>query len=261
MESAVRESDYVLLVCTPGFAQRANARKGGVGYEQTVVTGEILSGIGHPEKFIPILRGPEGTSVPSFLRSRVWVDFSDDSQFEGRVVELLEALGERPSVAPARSGDSDDDEETGIDEDLRVYQEAMEFARAKTGLAMTKTMAEEFAAESQETMTLEGFRLVVDAFGFAREEMKLSRVDAEDFARAWLDREDPAEFDTYQELFRLATASDGMNLRASDAREFVADFDSEHGLNRAYRFEQAYRVARGTGKSYGESEQFAFEKL
>ena len=39
MESAIRESDYVLLICTPDFAGRADRRLGGVGYEQAVVTG------------------------------------------------------------------------------------------------------------------------------------------------------------------------------------------------------------------------------
>ena len=33
MERAVRESDVVALVCTPQFADKANRRSGGVGYE------------------------------------------------------------------------------------------------------------------------------------------------------------------------------------------------------------------------------------
>src|SRR5688572_25699189 len=57
MESAIRESDRVLLVCTPGFKKRADSREGGVGYEQAIVTGEIFSGVAHPEKFVPVLRG------------------------------------------------------------------------------------------------------------------------------------------------------------------------------------------------------------
>ena len=58
----MRESDYVLLICTPAFAARADDRVGGVGYEQAVVTGEIFSGTAHPEKFIPVLRGDPATS-------------------------------------------------------------------------------------------------------------------------------------------------------------------------------------------------------
>ena len=62
IEASVRESDYVLLICTPAFAARADDRVGGVGYEQAVVTGEIFSSTAHPEKFIPVLRGDPATS-------------------------------------------------------------------------------------------------------------------------------------------------------------------------------------------------------
>lgn len=55
MEGRIRSSDYVLLVCTPIFAERANAGRGGVGYEKGVITGELYSGAPHT-KFIPVLR-------------------------------------------------------------------------------------------------------------------------------------------------------------------------------------------------------------
>jgi hypothetical protein len=42
METSVREADFALLVCTPAFAQKANAGRGGVGYEKSIVTGEIF---------------------------------------------------------------------------------------------------------------------------------------------------------------------------------------------------------------------------
>jgi hypothetical protein len=34
MESRIRESRFVLLVCTPVFASKANSGVGGVGYEK-----------------------------------------------------------------------------------------------------------------------------------------------------------------------------------------------------------------------------------
>lgn len=57
METCIRESDFVLLVCTPNFAQKANAGKGGVGYEKTIVTGEIFQEVASEKKFVPLLRG------------------------------------------------------------------------------------------------------------------------------------------------------------------------------------------------------------
>lgn len=90
MEKSVRESDFVLLVCTPTFAQKADAGVGGVGYEKTIVTGEMLTGICHETKFVPLLReGDAKESLPSYLKSRLFVDFRDDSVFESRLDGLL----------------------------------------------------------------------------------------------------------------------------------------------------------------------------
>ena len=38
MERAVRESDFVLIVCTQKYKERSDARSGGVGYEGDVMT-------------------------------------------------------------------------------------------------------------------------------------------------------------------------------------------------------------------------------
>lgn len=41
MESAIRESDSVLVVCTPAYRAKSDARSGGVGYEGSMITAEI----------------------------------------------------------------------------------------------------------------------------------------------------------------------------------------------------------------------------
>ena len=40
MESGIRDSDYVIMICTPKYAKKANEREGGVGIENTIITGE-----------------------------------------------------------------------------------------------------------------------------------------------------------------------------------------------------------------------------
>ena len=54
MATQIREANYVLLICTPNFAKKADAGLGGVGYETTIVTGEIFHNM-NPKKFIPLL--------------------------------------------------------------------------------------------------------------------------------------------------------------------------------------------------------------
>lgn len=54
MEQSVRSSDYVLIVCTPAYKQKADARIGGVGYEGHIISGELFSG--HNERKFMSLR-------------------------------------------------------------------------------------------------------------------------------------------------------------------------------------------------------------
>jgi formylglycine-generating enzyme required for sulfatase activity len=90
MEKSVRESSFVLLVCTPNFAQKADAGVGGVGYEKAIVTGEIFAGGARETKFVPLLReGDAKKSLPSYLHSRLFIDFREDGLFETRLTELL----------------------------------------------------------------------------------------------------------------------------------------------------------------------------
>ena len=260
METAVRESDFVLLVCTPGFAARADDRTGGVGYEQTIITGEILAGLGHADRFIPILRGPEKESIPSFLRSRVWVDFRDDSKFDEQVAAMATDLKSRTDSARTAE-DAGERRASTSNDDLQTYSEAAAFARSKTGLGTTRAAADEFAQECQDTLSLEGLHLFIEVFEFANRTMKLSRAKARAFAEQWMDRDNLGEFEAYADLFKFATARGGMNLRPSGARDFVRDFAKTRGLADAPRFARAYQIARHSGKTRGEAEAFAFDQL
>ena len=97
MESSIREADFVLLVCTQNFSLKANAGTGGVGYEKTIVTGEIFQILSSPRKFIPILRnGTPQESLPSYLKSKLYIDFRIDSSFASTLEELLRHIYNSP---------------------------------------------------------------------------------------------------------------------------------------------------------------------
>ena len=93
--------DFVLLICTPEFrAKSARGVAGGVGYEQAIITGQIVTGSAKPEKFIPLLRsGSAAESLPDYLLSRHWADFRDDARFEESFASLLRALFASPRHA------------------------------------------------------------------------------------------------------------------------------------------------------------------
>jgi hypothetical protein len=96
METAVRESDFVLVVCTPGYKEKCDGRKGGVGYEDDVITGEVLQRKRHG-KFIPMLRrGNPVESIPTWMGGKLFVDFREASEFERSFASLISALKGRP---------------------------------------------------------------------------------------------------------------------------------------------------------------------
>lgn len=104
MEQSVRSSDYVLIVCTPAYKQKADARIGGVGYEGHIISGELFSG--HNErKFIPVIKeGDVEESLPTFLKGKLAVDLGDGVESRGYddLLATLYGVKKKPSVAPKR---------------------------------------------------------------------------------------------------------------------------------------------------------------
>jgi len=56
MERGVTQADYVVLVCTESFAVKANDRRSGVGYEQAIVTADLLTSQPPRGRFVCVLR-------------------------------------------------------------------------------------------------------------------------------------------------------------------------------------------------------------
>ena len=103
MESQIRDSDFVLLVCTPTYAQKSNIPVGGVGYEKNIISAEMLQSRDLKPKFIPLLRlGDFGTSLPTYLGSKFAVDFRSSRDYGEALDELLRAIHEvePPSKPP-----------------------------------------------------------------------------------------------------------------------------------------------------------------
>ncbi len=105
MERAVRENDYVLVICTLNYKARSDARMGAAGYEGDIMTGELL-GVSPSRKFIPVLRSGEAhAAVPSWLGGRYYVDLRSEEgigdDYERQYDDLLTTLhGEREQAPP-----------------------------------------------------------------------------------------------------------------------------------------------------------------
>ena len=92
MEKSVRENDYVLIICTPKYKEKSENRVGGVGYEEDIMTAEVLQNSNH-RKFIPILKsGTKESAIPSWLQGKYFIDLSNELSFKQNFEDLTTTL-------------------------------------------------------------------------------------------------------------------------------------------------------------------------
>lgn len=118
MEKSIRESSFVVIVCTPKYKSRSDNRQGGVGYEGGVITGEVMTGVGR-KKFIPILRhGSWAEAAPSWCAAAYMIDLREDPTAPQGFEELLRSLlGARHGPPPLGKSPFISSEESPLSEE------------------------------------------------------------------------------------------------------------------------------------------------
>lgn len=101
MERSIRDSDFVLIVCTPRYRAKSDGRLGGVAYEGDIIQGEVFTKANH-RKFIPILRsGNWPEAAPASLLGKAYLDFRDGGPYAQSYAALVRTLhGESPHPPP-----------------------------------------------------------------------------------------------------------------------------------------------------------------
>ncbi len=101
MEGAIRDNQFVVIICTPRYKHRSDNREGGVGYEGDIMTAEIMTSQNH-RKFIPILRkGPWPQAAPSWLLGKYYINLSAEPYSERDYEDLVRTLlGIRETAPP-----------------------------------------------------------------------------------------------------------------------------------------------------------------
>lgn len=95
MERNLASADRVIMVCTERYVEKANSGAGGVGYEKMIVTADLLRNI-DSNKVIPVIRQAGSHTVPTFLKSKLFIDFSSNDQTEFAFDELIRTLHGAP---------------------------------------------------------------------------------------------------------------------------------------------------------------------
>lgn len=101
MESSIKNSNFVLIICTEKYKEKSDSKTGGAGYEDSIISSDMFSSSNH-RKYIPILKGNNHeTSMPTSLHSKKYIDLSNNDDFSYSYRDLLLTIfGKRPSPPP-----------------------------------------------------------------------------------------------------------------------------------------------------------------
>ena len=104
MVQNMKNNDYIIIVLTENYAQKADNLQGGVGFETTLSLPILQE---NPEKLIFILRhkGKFADAFPFHLKGYYAIDFSDDTQFDDKFAELQHRIYSIPLYEEAPIGD------------------------------------------------------------------------------------------------------------------------------------------------------------
>src|SRR5712691_3087186 len=101
MERAIRENQFIVIICTPRYKSRSDAREGGVGYEGDIMTAEVMTSQNH-RKFVPVLRsGAWSQAAPSWLLGKYRINLTGEPYSERDYEDLVRTLlGIREAAPP-----------------------------------------------------------------------------------------------------------------------------------------------------------------
>lgn len=100
MERMVTDASvtHVLVICDQAYSKKADARKAGVGTESQIISKEVYEKV-EQSKFIPIVCEFDEKGepfLPTFLKSRIWIDFSTPEAANENWEQLIRLLYGKP---------------------------------------------------------------------------------------------------------------------------------------------------------------------
>ena len=105
MSDGISSSKRVILVCTKPYVDKSNRRTGGVGYEDMIISSGLLRSTENT-KYLPIIRDNPDRELPQRLGSRLYIDFSEDSDNDAKLEELARQIHETPATEKPAIGNN-----------------------------------------------------------------------------------------------------------------------------------------------------------
>lgn len=81
--------------------KQMQCKSGGVGYEKMIITSQIMRDLGS-NRVIPIVINNEQSNVPTFVATRLWLDFSSENYEQSYRQLIADLWGESVQPRPPR---------------------------------------------------------------------------------------------------------------------------------------------------------------
>lgn len=100
MEQGLDESEFVICICSSKYVERTNSGVGGVGYETTIISSDLLMN-SNTGNILPIIKNNEGKEkTPKFLLNKIYSNF-DEGDYYSEYRQLIEKIyGENAKKKP-----------------------------------------------------------------------------------------------------------------------------------------------------------------
>ncbi|MGM9997874.1 MAG: toll/interleukin-1 receptor domain-containing protein [Candidatus Bruticola sp.] len=91
MEQGLSSASLVMCICSDEYVRKANAGIRGSGYEKMILTQALLNDT-NTDSIIPVMRCNREKKMPTFLGTKLYIDFSNDSDYLTRLGELRDRI-------------------------------------------------------------------------------------------------------------------------------------------------------------------------
>lgn len=122
MEQGLSESSMVLCICSTKYVTKANAGKGGVGYEKKILASHLMSEA-TANFVIPVMRNTEDKKLPTFLSGSTYVDFTGEDYYRpySKLIKRIygEDVKEKPAIGQNPFRNTGNSDKISIDLELQ----------------------------------------------------------------------------------------------------------------------------------------------
>lgn len=92
MEQSIAKSNYVLIMCTPKYKSKADSRKGGVGYEESIITSDVLINQNHRKYITVLASGTWETSTPIWANGKYGADLTLEETYKNEFEKIVHTI-------------------------------------------------------------------------------------------------------------------------------------------------------------------------